>query len=207
MEKSNSRTTIVSRLQEVREKRGLTQKDVAQALGVSESTVANWENGRTGADTFERLDKLCKLLSTEKNTVQLSDLYKEITDPGIPLGNEIQADIDKIFSVIGAAADRCKSDLANFIYEKYVDPNSSEPLEAMSIAESLITCITRMIELETGNALPVKVSTTSRRMSATRTPGAKPKAEPTNPFEVSDMQIQDLSLKITQKIMSYHINK
>lgn len=33
------------RLKELRESRSLSQKDLAQALGISQSTVAMWENG------------------------------------------------------------------------------------------------------------------------------------------------------------------
>ncbi|MEM8780898.1 MAG: helix-turn-helix transcriptional regulator [Cyanobacteria bacterium P01_G01_bin.49] len=51
----------VSRIADLREKIGLTQIELAQLLGVTENTIANWEKGRSGLDWIERVIKLCKL--------------------------------------------------------------------------------------------------------------------------------------------------
>lgn len=54
---------LVSRIAKLREKEGLTQLELSQLLGVTENTVANWENGRSGLEWFERVAKLCKLFN------------------------------------------------------------------------------------------------------------------------------------------------
>jgi DNA-binding XRE family transcriptional regulator len=44
---------------------GLTQADVATAIGVSERTVLNWENGHHEPKlTIKQVKALCKLLNT-----------------------------------------------------------------------------------------------------------------------------------------------
>lgn len=51
---------ICSRLRELRRKNGYTQSGLAKALGVSQSTVGNWEAGirRPNLDTLERITRL-----------------------------------------------------------------------------------------------------------------------------------------------------
>lgn len=42
---------------------GLTQRDIAEALGVSEQTVRNWEQGKHSPKlTIPQVKKLCQLL-------------------------------------------------------------------------------------------------------------------------------------------------
>ncbi len=57
----------------LRERAGLTQKDVATAVGVDISTVRNWEYGK-GTEMFVRVVKLCKALDC-----QPGDLLEEGT--------------------------------------------------------------------------------------------------------------------------------
>lgn len=51
---------ICSRLRELRRKNGYTQSGLAKALGVSQSTVGNWEAGirMPNLDTLERITRL-----------------------------------------------------------------------------------------------------------------------------------------------------
>jgi putative transcriptional regulator len=58
---------LVPKIKELREKRGLSQRRLAQALDLTENTIANWENGRTGLDWFERVAKLCEILDCSPN--------------------------------------------------------------------------------------------------------------------------------------------
>jgi transcriptional regulator with XRE-family HTH domain len=51
----------VTRIAKLREDMGLTQRELAQLLEVTENTVANWENNRTGLEWIERVIKLCRL--------------------------------------------------------------------------------------------------------------------------------------------------
>ncbi len=54
------RDMVCSRLRELRRKNGYTQSDLATILGVSQSTVGNWEAGirRPNIDTLERITRL-----------------------------------------------------------------------------------------------------------------------------------------------------
>ena len=48
--------TILSKnLRELREKRGLTQKDLADRLSLSDKTISKWENERSIPDIFTLL--------------------------------------------------------------------------------------------------------------------------------------------------------
>lgn len=47
----------------MREVLGLTQKDIADELGVTEQTVRNWEHGRSVPKlTIPQMKRLCRLL-------------------------------------------------------------------------------------------------------------------------------------------------
>lgn len=52
----------ISQIAALREQAGLTQRELALAVGVTETTVANWERGRSGLDWIERLIRLCHTL-------------------------------------------------------------------------------------------------------------------------------------------------
>jgi transcriptional regulator with XRE-family HTH domain len=54
-----------SNIANLRDSLGLTQREVALALGVTETTIANWERGRSGLDWIDRLIRLCRLLECE----------------------------------------------------------------------------------------------------------------------------------------------
>ena len=58
----NMNQTVLSKnLRELREKRGLTQKDLADKLSLSDKTISKWENERSIPDVFTLL-KLAELL-------------------------------------------------------------------------------------------------------------------------------------------------
>ncbi len=59
-----------SRLRQLRQKRGLTQDELATAVGVSRSAVAQWEGGRSGQATLH-LRRLADALG-----VQIDDLMR-----------------------------------------------------------------------------------------------------------------------------------
>ncbi|BDA75343.1 transcriptional regulator [Rivularia sp. IAM M-261] len=59
----------------LRERAGLTQLELSRLVGVTESTIQNWESGRTGSDHIERIVKFCKALGC-----QVEDLIEYVTD-------------------------------------------------------------------------------------------------------------------------------
>jgi len=69
------RENYVSRIAELRDEKGLTQRQVAIALGVDVSTVRNWEKSRDGIKMFVRVARLCQLFGCDPE-----QLYKEDED-------------------------------------------------------------------------------------------------------------------------------
>lgn len=62
----------MSRIAKLRLDKGLTQRQIAETLGVDVSTVRNWEKSRDGVKMFVRVAKLCSLFDC-----QPTDLYEE----------------------------------------------------------------------------------------------------------------------------------
>ena len=60
---------VGKRIKYYRERQGLDQRDVAQAVGISSNAVSNWENGRARPD-FSVVPKLCETLE-----ITLYELY------------------------------------------------------------------------------------------------------------------------------------
>lgn len=49
---------------------GLTQKELAEKVGKSETTIVKWENDQTGKKiSIENLEKLCKILNIGFNDI------------------------------------------------------------------------------------------------------------------------------------------
>lgn len=72
------------RIAGLREKSGLTQLELSRLVGVTETTIQNWESGRTGTDQIERIIKFCKALNCQVEELieyveapsSLSDVHK-----------------------------------------------------------------------------------------------------------------------------------
>lgn len=52
----------VSKVADLRKQAGLTQRQLADLVGVTESTIRNLENNRNGVEQIERVVKLCHAL-------------------------------------------------------------------------------------------------------------------------------------------------
>ena len=70
-EKKLFRETFVKRLKELREEKKLSQKSIAEKLGIPVSTYANWEQGRR-EPCIEDIYKILNVLQIEAN-----DLFYE----------------------------------------------------------------------------------------------------------------------------------
>ena len=62
----------MSKIAHLRESKSMTQRQVADALGVDVSTVRNWEKSRDGVKMFVRVARLCDLFDCGP-----SDLFDE----------------------------------------------------------------------------------------------------------------------------------
>ncbi len=56
---------FVPNVAELRKKKGLTQRQLADLVDADITTIRNWERGRGGIETFVRIAKLCKALECE----------------------------------------------------------------------------------------------------------------------------------------------
>ncbi|WP_272819172.1 helix-turn-helix transcriptional regulator [Scytonema hofmannii] len=57
----------MSRVAKLRKRLDLTQRQLADLVGVTETTIRNWENNRSGVEWFERVTKLCEALKCTPN--------------------------------------------------------------------------------------------------------------------------------------------
>ena len=68
---------LKSRIAELRDKVGLTQRELAAIVGVTETTIANWERGRRAIEFIDKLIRLCDALQC--------DIRELIEQPSIDL--------------------------------------------------------------------------------------------------------------------------
>ena len=64
----------------LREKAGLTQLELSRLVGVTESTIQNWESGRTGTDHIERIIRFCKALNCRVEDL-IEDMNQSLEKP------------------------------------------------------------------------------------------------------------------------------
>lgn len=70
---------IKSRIASLRDERDMTQLELSQAVGVTETTIANWEKGRSGIPMIFQLIKLCRTLDCQlEDLVEVADEDKDI---------------------------------------------------------------------------------------------------------------------------------
>ena len=73
---------IGSRIRDFRETRGLTQKELAEIIGVQDAVISNWETGRNRPNV-DVLMKLCSALGTSAddllgiNSINEKNISKE----------------------------------------------------------------------------------------------------------------------------------
>lgn len=68
----------VSKVSELRKLKNLTQRQLADLVGVDPSTVRNWERDRDGTKTFAKIAKLCEVLNcSPKDLFAVDDIFKQ----------------------------------------------------------------------------------------------------------------------------------
>lgn len=78
----NQEPMVRSRIAILRKEQQITQKELAKKLGVTETTIANWENDRKGLHSLDKLIRLCGVLQCN-----LEDLVT-VLEPGNPKSME-----------------------------------------------------------------------------------------------------------------------
>lgn len=67
---------LKSNIGKLRQAKGLTQEQLALQIKMNESTIRNWEKGRTGLEIFEYVARLCEVLECHPR-----DLINDDNDP------------------------------------------------------------------------------------------------------------------------------
>lgn len=80
----------------LREKAGLTQLELSRLVGVTESTVQNWESGRTGMNHIERVARFCKALNC-----RVEDLLEYIDNSS--QGDPKPSSLNEIHDLLGTS--------------------------------------------------------------------------------------------------------
>lgn len=75
----DNKANYVIKIAELRKEKGITQHQLADALGVETATVQNWERSRTGVNMFVVISKLCKILNCKPDDLVEATSKKEWT--------------------------------------------------------------------------------------------------------------------------------
>ena len=71
----------MSKIAELREAVGLTQRELANKVGVTDTTIRNYEKGRSILEWIQRIVKLCEALKCEPKDlidyVEAEEFYDE----------------------------------------------------------------------------------------------------------------------------------
>ena len=81
---------VVSNVPRLRKQRNLTQLELALQVGVTETTIANWERGRKGLEAIEKVIRLCEILHCQPE--ELIELKKSpaLNAPPIQLSGSLR---------------------------------------------------------------------------------------------------------------------
>lgn len=102
-------------LKEVRKSAGLTQKEVAKYVGVSQNTYSYWENGKTRIDS-ESLSKLAKLFGVTADYLLDGAPHKASTESFTPEKPAARSDVEKLLGVYNSLDEQSKTQLMSVAY-------------------------------------------------------------------------------------------
>ena len=106
---SSIRDEIAKNLLYYRKKAGLTQKELAEKLGVKNTAVSNWESGNNSVD-IETLFLACNVLN-----VSLSDMYGKYS--GQTKGNPLTPDEEQLVADYRDASEETRENAADILHK------------------------------------------------------------------------------------------
>ena len=86
----------VPNIAELREKAGLTQRELSLYVRVTENTIQNWEKGRSLVEQILRLIRLCEVLGCK-----LEDLIKYVPDPEEKEPTPVPSSLEEVRKLLG----------------------------------------------------------------------------------------------------------
>lgn len=103
-------SNLGSNIKKYRELKGLTQKQLAEAVGKTKNVISNWENGlnKPDADTIE---VLLYILEVDANTLLSWDNPEQIKNDAADLANKILTN-EKIAKMLPKLENMDEDDLA-----------------------------------------------------------------------------------------------
>ncbi|TVQ74332.1 MAG: XRE family transcriptional regulator [Oceanospirillales bacterium] len=66
----------MNEIERLRQNAGLTQRQLADAVKVTESTIRNWEHGRNGTAMVKKVYRLCRALNCSLEDLMQADIKK-----------------------------------------------------------------------------------------------------------------------------------
>lgn len=95
MESLENKIKIVPKIKQLREEEQITQLELSQLVGVTETSIQNWERGRSGIEQIERVVKLCKALDCNPSDLIEYILYENTNN----LGKWLESDFTEAFNL------------------------------------------------------------------------------------------------------------
>jgi len=135
MKENDIKNIIKNRRKEL----GLTMKEVAKAVGVSEATVSRWESGDIGDMKRSRIAALAKVLKISPNIIMG---WKDEED--FKLGNLLSTNNEDMITLVNKIANLSSDKLANLkdIFE-----------DILQMDDKQITQLKKLIEIIKSNIL------------------------------------------------------
>ncbi|NET00878.1 MAG: helix-turn-helix transcriptional regulator [Sphaerospermopsis sp. SIO1G1] len=79
----------IAKIRQLREEVGITQLELSQLVGVTETSIQNWERGRAGIEQIERVIKLCQALDCQpEDLIEYQKVSEEEIAQAQPKGRE-----------------------------------------------------------------------------------------------------------------------
>ena len=103
-------------LVKILERRGMTQVDLANELGVSESAVSLWCSGKT-SPRMSKVDRMCELLQCSRNALMAEDGLQVLQDEDT--ARMLQDFYDKNHALMQSLADTTPEEIAQI--QQFVD--------------------------------------------------------------------------------------
>lgn len=99
-------------LKKARKHKGMTQKELAKQLGISDNGISNWEKGVSRPD-IDQVARLCSILGINPNELITSDIVQDVITPA-------EKNLIKKYNQLDLYGKKAIETLLNIEYERCV---------------------------------------------------------------------------------------